>query len=598
MWTSFKTVFGIDLRTLALFRILLGVALVCDVINRWPYAAALYSDHGVWPRQAAMVFNAASRWSLLYISGGVWLVYALFVGLILAGLALIYGYRSRLAAAIAWVLFASLANRNLIIQQGGDTLLCLLLFWSMFLPLGARFSIDDAMRSEHARVEAQTQPRSHSFFSAGTAALLLQASYVYVFGALLKNGSFWTQDHSAIYYALSLESIARPLGEWFAAQFNGLLGPLTAYVYWLELLMPLYMFTPLFFLLFRSAGLFLLVAMHVGFAVLLNVGLFPLISIVSLSAFLPGAAWDAMARRWQGAARPGWTLFYDEGCSFCRKTCLLLRSFCLPYETRILPAQSDPIAGPILERETSWVVRSPSGQQETKWAALLLVLHASPLLRIKAWLAGLVPQAAGNRLYAAIGENRLALGTLTSRLLPHRPLQEALGPWASKAVMLLAAFVFLWNVSQSPDSGLVLPQSVEAAAKGMRLRQKWGMFAPNPAALEGHYVFEGRLADGSLIDLWTKQPGLVSTQPPEDFRAWLKDYRWRKLFERIHRKRYTLARIKVAEYWCKQTWQNAKGEDQTLAHVKMTFYGRYTQPDGRPDRQQTFKLYNKACTTK
>jgi predicted DCC family thiol-disulfide oxidoreductase YuxK len=595
MWTPLKTVFGIDLRTLALLRIMLGVAILCDVINRWPYAAALYSDDGVWPRQAAMAFNAASRWSLLYVSGGAWLVHALFVGLVLAALALIYGYRTRVATGIAWVLFVSLTNRNLIIQQGGDILLCLLLFWSLFLPLGARFSIDDAMRSEHAKVDVQTQPRSHGYFSAATAALLLQASYVYVFGALLKTGPAWTQDHSAIYYALSLESIARPAGEWFAVHFKGLLSALTAYVYWLELLMPLYMFTPLFFLVFRGIGLFLLILLHLGFAVLLNVGLFPLISIVSLCAFLPGSAWDAMARRWHAAQGPGWTLFYDEGCSFCRKTCLLLRSFCLPYETRIAPAQSDPVAGPILERETSWVVRTPSGEQQTKWAALLLVLNASPLLRIKAWLARLVPQSLGNRLYAAIGDNREGLGRMTSKLLPYRTLHEGLGSLATALVIAFAAVVFLWNVSQSPGSGLVLPQSINSGVKAIRVWQRWDMFAPMPATLEGHYVLEGRLADGSLVDLWTKKPGLVSTQPPEDLRAWFEDYRWRKLFERVHQKRYVLARTKLADYWCRQIWQNAQREEQKLAHVKMTYYARYTQPNGRPDRQKTFKLFNRAC---
>lgn len=595
MWTKLKTVFGIDLRTLALFRILLGVTVLADVLNRWPYASMLYSDQGAWPRAAAMAFNDDIRWSLLYVTGQSWLVHLVFAALALTAAALIVGYRTRLATAVAWVLLASVCNRNLIVLQGGDTLLCLMLFWSLFLPLGARFSFDDAMRSEHEAVTADIHPRGHNFFGIASIALLLQTSYVYVFGALLKTAPEWTQDYSAIYYALSLESFARPLADWFSSNFSGLLSPMTAFVYWLELLMPIYMFTPIFFLLFRSVGLFLLVCMHIGFALFLNVGLFPLISILSLSAFLPGAAWDWFGRRLHVHDGAGWTLFYDQGCSFCRKTCLVLRSFCLPYETPVLPAQADAVAGPILERETSWVVQDPSGAYETKWAAVLLVLRANPLTRVKAMLLGLLPRATGNQLYAKIGDSRGGLGRITQVLLPYRALHLGLNPILSKGVLVLVCFVFAWNFSRSPGSGLKLPTDLAVAAKFLRLNQTWNMFAPKPSTFEGYYGLEGRLVDGSLIDLWTKKPGLVSIRQQENLLVWAQDYRWRKIFGRIHRRKYSPARRELAKYWCRQTWRNAAGEELDLAHVTMTFYGRYTQPDGRPDKLKTFKLHDKPC---
>jgi hypothetical protein len=62
----------------------------------------------------------------------------------LVAIALLVGYRTRLATVLL-ALLASLQARNPTLIQGGDNLLLLLLFWGMFLPLGARFAIDAAL---------------------------------------------------------------------------------------------------------------------------------------------------------------------------------------------------------------------------------------------------------------------------------------------------------------------------------------------------------------------------------------------------------------------------------------------------------------------
>ena len=55
------------------------------------------------------------------------------------------GYRARLATIACWFLVMSIHNRNPMILSAGDILLRLLLFWAMFLPLGARYSVDAAL---------------------------------------------------------------------------------------------------------------------------------------------------------------------------------------------------------------------------------------------------------------------------------------------------------------------------------------------------------------------------------------------------------------------------------------------------------------------
>src|SRR5262249_26018802 len=50
IWRTVQDFFSLDLRTLALFRVLLAYLLLADLANRWPDLTALYSDEGSVPR--------------------------------------------------------------------------------------------------------------------------------------------------------------------------------------------------------------------------------------------------------------------------------------------------------------------------------------------------------------------------------------------------------------------------------------------------------------------------------------------------------------------------------------------------------------------
>ena len=50
----------------------------------------------------------------------------------LVALALLVGYRTRIATIFSWVLLISLQARNVFITQGGDALTVVLLFWGLF----------------------------------------------------------------------------------------------------------------------------------------------------------------------------------------------------------------------------------------------------------------------------------------------------------------------------------------------------------------------------------------------------------------------------------------------------------------------------------
>ena len=121
----------------------------------------------------------------------------------LAALAMLVGYRTRLATFILWLVVLSIQHRNILTVNAGDILLHLLLFWAMFLPLGAVWSVDRARRAAY---QATPRPLSMRFFSAATVALFLQIAFVYWFTALLKTGGDWREDGTALYTTRSATS--------------------------------------------------------------------------------------------------------------------------------------------------------------------------------------------------------------------------------------------------------------------------------------------------------------------------------------------------------------------------------------------------------
>ena len=180
---------------------------------------------------------------------------------------------------------------------------------------------------------------------------------------------------------------------------------MTYFVIWLEYVGPLLMFAPVLRLPLRLLAMLAFIAMETGFILNLHLGLFPFISITSILLFTSAEIWNALDRRWLHKAGAGLTLYFDKDCSFCEKTCHLLKTFLGLRQAQILPAQSVAEINEILIREFSWVVETPDGERFTKWPAMTVVFRHSPIFY---WLAPLIglPLRFGNWLYDAVSNNR------------------------------------------------------------------------------------------------------------------------------------------------------------------------------------------------
>src|SRR5918912_4333536 len=161
-------VFGADLRSLAVFRIVLGLLVLSDLANRVTDLSAHYTDAGVLPRTDLIeeVLDP-SKFSLNLLNGQLLFQALLFATAALAALGMLVGFRTRLMTVVVWVLLLSIQWRNPLVLGAGDILLHLLLFWGMLLPLGAYWSVDRALKPAPSRLSMQ-------FLSFATVGLFMQ----------------------------------------------------------------------------------------------------------------------------------------------------------------------------------------------------------------------------------------------------------------------------------------------------------------------------------------------------------------------------------------------------------------------------------------
>ena len=255
-------------------------------MGRLPDLAAFYSESGVAPRRLLLERYASLPFPLPSVANDLWtyqLMLLLFT--LLAGLALMVGFRTRVSAMVCWLLLLSLHQRNGLILNSGDTLLASLLFWGLFLPWGERWSVDEKRSGSPMDGEPP-----QLVFSAATVGWCLQMSSVYLFAGLHKFHPYWITEGSALFYALSLGHHATSWADLLLA-FPSLLPVLSRLVVGFELFLALGILLP--WRRVRVAVLLLAVFMHLVFGLFLEIGIFrytPLIGLMALWRFSEGEA--------------------------------------------------------------------------------------------------------------------------------------------------------------------------------------------------------------------------------------------------------------------------------------------------------------------
>lgn len=276
----------VDARVPAMFRVALGLVTLVDFAGRLQDAFTFYSTQGLLAPDAPIARRALLDELLFGAQPSPARVVVVFVLYFVAIACFTLGYRTRLSTVMAWAVISAVQMRNRVICDGGDTLLRILLFWAMFVDLGGRLSLDVALGRRPAQAAVPGWP---------VRLLRLQIALVYLVAGVTKNGSSW-MDGSAVYYAVQSIDFGRPFGSWLVAHL-----PVARAVAFATLAIEI-SFAPLVLAPVRFGGLRLLglllgLALHVGIAATMRVGIFSWVLPASYSIYLLPRWIDAGVRR-------------------------------------------------------------------------------------------------------------------------------------------------------------------------------------------------------------------------------------------------------------------------------------------------------------
>jgi predicted DCC family thiol-disulfide oxidoreductase YuxK len=600
------SIFGLDLRSLALFRIALGFLILYDLFIRAGDMTAFYTDQGILPRADLLRYNSVEAGFSLHMAfGSIWGQSFLFgVSAVLACM-LIVGFHTRVANIASWFMLISLQNRNPMAIQSGDTLFNMLLLWGAFLPLGARFSIDSVRNSLPRRTD-------NLYLGIGTIGLLAQLCFLYFFASYDKDRVMWTSG-KAIYLAGHLEAMAKPIMIWLR-DYPALHPFMGTTVFYTERLGWLLLFVPFQNQKFRLFTFFWFIGLHINFGLGLAVGIFAWAGMILWLAFLPTIVWDWIFARLATPQRNALTLFYDGNCQFCRQTGLLLRTFFLLPTTSLVPCQSDPEIHKIMVENDSWVVQTADGVRHIRFEGIIEVFRHSPLLFPFAPVMAMEPaRSLGDRMYRWICKNRYKLSPKVAWLSP-QPMHIRQGVLGMLLGCILLMYVTLLNFSvmdhykwdlrmnriccgeaqDVADLTGVYTQPWRYPATILRMQQHWAVFSPQPSAIDGWYVFEAELQDGSKIDLWNYDLPVHFGKPERVWETYRND-RWSKYLETIQGELYAPHRRLLTRYLCK-TYNQAHPDNPTKV-ITLFFLREITDAvDAGPPEPVVIKRYT--CPTR
>lgn len=514
---------------------------------------------------------------------------ALFFFAALVAFFMLFGWKTRLMTIISWLFLISIQNRNVWILSGEDNLILLLTFWSIFLPLGAKYSIDAALDPEHGK-------KPNAFFSAATFAILIQGMSMYFFSAILKTDARWFPDGTAVYYALQLDYLATPFALWFR-QFETLLSGLTYYVLALEFIGPILIFSPIFHKQLRLVIMIAFITMHIGFYLCLEIGLFPLISIAMNLLFMPSWIWDKLANRLKGSSRSV-VIWYDGTCDFCLKICHVLRVFLFLEHIKIRPAQDSANIYEMMQKHNSWIV-DHNNKLEIKWAALTKLISLSYIFSVLARFMSLqYVRLVGDHIYDFIARNRSLFSKVSKHLFPFKIFNVRSGMLQTITVLFFAGFIFVQNLSTIPAVGFQLPYEYRMVRQALGLFQNWTMFAPYPELDSPWPIIPGELRNGTSVNVYNGNIVLPDFIKPDVVSAIYTSSRWRKFIANMEDQSYTngpyFILLNYGRYQCR-LWNKKTANATQLKTFEIHFNVERTQPPGIPKTMDRRSVWTHQC---
>ena len=274
----FENPFRLDLRTLALFRILLGLLLIFDILSRLGSFGIFYTESGLIPLELTP-YKTRTLWSVFFLSTNEYYIFGVFVWGLLSAICFTIGYRTKLAGIFCWIFICSIQYRAWFLLCGGDLLIRILFFVGIFLPLDQYFSVTKKSIQEK------------TVFNFVIVLYFIQLCFIYYTAAMGRDHHSWWIDATAISDVLKHKPSASYFAQ-FILFFPLILKFLTRWTMLIEFFFPFIMFIPFNTQKIKLISALTMMLLHFGILTFMNIGLFPYASMLSWLILLPSSFWE------------------------------------------------------------------------------------------------------------------------------------------------------------------------------------------------------------------------------------------------------------------------------------------------------------------
>jgi hypothetical protein len=277
----------------SLFRIAYGVLATWTALGVFLNLDRYYGFRGLVPWDAVQGFPE-QRYSLLALAPESVLWLTLIAGAFLAGALMITaGAWPRVGALLVYVTNVGLQHRNPYVLNNGDRLFLILAALSLFLPWGARYSVDAWRRARKGLPAPEVGVWAQRLIA-------LQVSYIYLSSCFAKlRYPEWRQG-TAIRDVLS----SPVFSEWpMRVDFTPLVWFLTWSTLVFELLFPILIWNPRFRPYLLVAGLLF----HAGIEVTMTIPMFSAVMITTYACFLDDREAEALVTKVKRALAGLWS---------------------------------------------------------------------------------------------------------------------------------------------------------------------------------------------------------------------------------------------------------------------------------------------------
>jgi predicted DCC family thiol-disulfide oxidoreductase YuxK len=584
----------IDARSLGLFRIAFALVLLGDLLRRWAWVREFYSNEGVLPNHNHL-FNLRDTgrvWSFLHAFSSPGENHFAFVLILLAYGFFLVGYKTRVFHALSLLCLVSLGSRNILLENAGNYAAVALLFFTLFLPLGSRFSLDALLQGMRAPDEKDASalndrtPVSEAEIAARRApgwspvslaalAVTLQIALILLSSALWHRGALPWKDGSALHYGLWVERWASDLGAALRARApGGLFRGLTWLLFAAEWAVPALILIPVARKVTRGLAAGLLAFYGLVLGLFFSLGLYGWTLVAAALLLIPDESWDAFTQKF--SPRRVRTVIYDADCGVCLWTARLLKRLDtrrhLAFQGnddldglwRIeaggkiarseLPAAVTPelVAGTV-------VAVDAQGNIATRGRAVAEIIRALPfgslpfaLMRlpgIAQLMDVLYDRFAARRMKVSVAlgmdacgiplgeaEEAEAMEEPAFEVPPAERVRRALTGSVREigvAFLLLAALAQTAKENPLPFS-IPQPRPLVAAVTWPRMLARWDVLVPPPAE-DGAFVIDGQTRKGASVDPLT---GAEPVFEPEQIQSRRLGQLWNDYLYRIHLKEW------------------------------------------------------------